>query len=166
MGLQRDKRSKRRRLMKEQDGRCIYCSEPMGEGRQRQTLDHIIPKAEGGTLRNSNIVLACQPCNVDRAQMDAFVYLIRRLMIESCVRRGILVGAKKHRRRQGKIRPRHLGPVGGGLPGNGKRPHQGGHPSEEGPPEEDIEDQDGGGLRVTASPRDGRREEVQPSRDA
>lgn len=69
-----------------QGGRCFYCSQPMwlsdpvrfarrydlsvARARQLQcTAEHLRPKAEGGTLRRSNVVASCLFCNRTRGRV-------------------------------------------------------------------------------------------------
>lgn len=42
-------------------GRCQYCSVKMT--RKQATLDHVVPRAQGGKTNWTNVVLACTPCN-------------------------------------------------------------------------------------------------------
>lgn len=49
---------KTRRFVLERDGHlCAYC------GRDANTVDHITPKAAGGTDTPDNLVAACRSCN-------------------------------------------------------------------------------------------------------
>jgi 5-methylcytosine-specific restriction endonuclease McrA len=41
--------------------RCQYC------GDRAQTLDHIVPRSRGGDHTWENVVAACRPCNVHKA---------------------------------------------------------------------------------------------------
>ena len=43
---------------------CHYCGEPGG------TIDHVIPRSQGGRLVKSNCVPACAPCNNFRKDAD------------------------------------------------------------------------------------------------
>lgn len=47
------------------DFRCAYC------GREHEaralSVDHVVPKAQGGTTSWENVVTACVPCNVKKA---------------------------------------------------------------------------------------------------
>jgi 5-methylcytosine-specific restriction endonuclease McrA len=43
-----------------QSGRCFYCDAPVGA---KATVDHLIPRAYGGTDEPANIVLAHRRCN-------------------------------------------------------------------------------------------------------
>ncbi len=59
------KNRKRRALLLADDPFCFYCRIPLTL--DDSTLDHCIPKSKGGSSRMHNLVLACQPCNVDKA---------------------------------------------------------------------------------------------------
>ena len=51
-----------RRAVLERDGwQCSYCHKHL-EGRDA-TVDHIVPKAAGGTDEADNLVAACRRCN-------------------------------------------------------------------------------------------------------
>lgn len=57
---QQRRRKIRARLM-QQNPRCFYCQSPVDwDG---ATLDHVLPKAKGGTDAIENLVLACRKCN-------------------------------------------------------------------------------------------------------
>lgn len=53
----------RKRLL-EQHPRCRWCSKTLTT--RTATLEHVVPKAQGGTNRWENLALACKPCNVKR----------------------------------------------------------------------------------------------------
>jgi 5-methylcytosine-specific restriction endonuclease McrA len=40
---------------------CHYCQKKLNSG--TATLDHVVPRALGGTFRNENLRLACRKCN-------------------------------------------------------------------------------------------------------
>lgn len=44
-------------------GHCEYCRSPASVSRQPFSVEHIIPKARGGTSTEENLALACQGCN-------------------------------------------------------------------------------------------------------
>ena len=44
--------------------RCCWCKRPLKF--EDATLEHLIPKSQGGTDRSSNLDIACLPCNRDR----------------------------------------------------------------------------------------------------
>jgi 5-methylcytosine-specific restriction endonuclease McrA len=59
-------------------GRCVYCgveTHRLGKGMSRSpalaSLDHVVPRSQGGPLNPANLVLACQACNNQRGVMDA-----------------------------------------------------------------------------------------------
>jgi len=70
---------RRAELSEEQGGLCIWCDEAMrGEAASGQpyprlmaTIDHIIPRAGGGTNVRTNLVAACSSCNNRRGDMPA-----------------------------------------------------------------------------------------------
>lgn len=48
---------------------CRYCGKQVIDTRPansiwQRTLDHVIPRAQGGTNRQHNLVTACWPCNM------------------------------------------------------------------------------------------------------
>jgi hypothetical protein len=61
----------RRDLHRAQHGRCPYCGRPLAStGRQQRrndprlcTIDHVVPRARGGTSDLANLVAACRACN-------------------------------------------------------------------------------------------------------
>lgn len=46
-------------------GRCHYCGDPA------TTLDHIVPKSDGGPSAQWNLTAACQPCNLIKGSWRA-----------------------------------------------------------------------------------------------
>jgi 5-methylcytosine-specific restriction endonuclease McrA len=58
---------------------CQYCgAQP---GRAQLTIDHVLPKARGGTTEWENVVAACSPCNhrkANRTPEEAGMVLARR----------------------------------------------------------------------------------------
>jgi 5-methylcytosine-specific restriction endonuclease McrA len=57
-----NKRQIKAEMLKRQKGLCYYCREPLSI--EQATLDHVLPRALGGTLKRSNLVISCGPCNV------------------------------------------------------------------------------------------------------
>lgn len=60
--------SKRKKLYDRQNGQCYYCDKHcVMDGALNHpdtaTIEHLIPKSEGGTRALSNLVMACQECN-------------------------------------------------------------------------------------------------------
>lgn len=46
-----------------QDGLCKYCNLPLPE---KDSIDHIVPLAEGGKHEIKNMQLLCLPCHVEK----------------------------------------------------------------------------------------------------
>jgi len=44
---------------------CVFCGNTFLI--DNLTIDHIIPRSKGGSNNIANLVLACRPCNEDRA---------------------------------------------------------------------------------------------------
>ncbi len=66
-------------------GACVYCGIAVvrrGPGLHRAphlaTLDHVIPRSQGGPTRAENLVLACAACNNARGVEDAESFAARR----------------------------------------------------------------------------------------
>lgn len=53
--------------------RCAYCDATD----QRLEIDHVIPRARGGTDRVSNLVLACRRCNQEKGSSSLALFLHR-----------------------------------------------------------------------------------------
>ncbi len=51
----------RRGVFARDQGLCQYC------GARAETLDHVVPRSRGGTHSWENVVAACRPCNVGKA---------------------------------------------------------------------------------------------------
>ena len=61
-----------RQRIYERDGhQCVWCGSP------GDTLDHVIPRALGGTHRPANLVTACGSCNAKRGKASAFEWIQR-----------------------------------------------------------------------------------------
>jgi 5-methylcytosine-specific restriction endonuclease McrA len=67
-----------RKIREEAHHRCHYC------GGYGETVDHKIPKSQGGTDSKTNVVCACRSCNHAKGNMpyEEFVRLINRYGIE------------------------------------------------------------------------------------
>jgi 5-methylcytosine-specific restriction endonuclease McrA len=55
----------RRNLFKRDHSTCQYCG--VQPGTAELTIDHILPRSQGGTSSWENCVLACVPCNARKA---------------------------------------------------------------------------------------------------
>ncbi|GHO59007.1 hypothetical protein KSB_74820 [Ktedonobacter robiniae] len=53
-------------LLEKWERRCAYC----GKSNLPLQIDHILPRAKGGTNRLSNLTLACEPCNQAKGNRD------------------------------------------------------------------------------------------------
>lgn len=74
-------RDRIRRLFHKQDGKCHYCKTQMALQKGRHdsaTVDHVTPKAHGGTYLAQNIVGACWTCN--NARGDTPYEMFKRLV--------------------------------------------------------------------------------------
>jgi 5-methylcytosine-specific restriction endonuclease McrA len=59
--------AKRRRIYERDGWQCCYCGVNMEhEVASKRTLDHIIPRAHGGSNHENNLVTACITCNSSR----------------------------------------------------------------------------------------------------
>jgi 5-methylcytosine-specific restriction endonuclease McrA len=64
------KSSFRREIIDTWGGCCAYCGcEP-----EKITLDHVTPKAKGGTTDRANLVPACAECNVSKNHCDVWAW--------------------------------------------------------------------------------------------
>lgn len=57
-------RMRAKKLLKKRQRNCFYCGCILTNS--NRTLEHLRPRALGGTDRADNLVLACKPCNYDR----------------------------------------------------------------------------------------------------
>jgi 5-methylcytosine-specific restriction endonuclease McrA len=60
------------------EGCCQYCAIPLN--RKSATVDHVIPRAQGGRTSWDNVALACTECNhkkADRTPVEARMPLLR-----------------------------------------------------------------------------------------
>jgi hypothetical protein len=64
------KSSFRREIIDAWNGACAYC----GCQPEKVTLDHVIPKAKGGTTDRANLVPACAGCNVSKNHCDVWAW--------------------------------------------------------------------------------------------
>jgi 5-methylcytosine-specific restriction endonuclease McrA len=60
----------RREIIDAWNGACAYC----GCQPEKVTLDHVIPKAKGGTTHRANLVPACAGCNVAKNHCDVWAW--------------------------------------------------------------------------------------------
>jgi 5-methylcytosine-specific restriction endonuclease McrA len=50
-------------IYKRANGLCKYCKSPADISAQPFSIDHIIPKSQGGQMNTENLALCCQGCN-------------------------------------------------------------------------------------------------------
>ncbi len=63
------------------DRTCSYC----GKKDVPLQVEHIQPRARGGTDRISNLCLACEPCNMDKGTQDIAVFLKKKPEVLKCI---------------------------------------------------------------------------------
>ena len=56
------KRMWRQKIKDKWDNQCAYCGSD-----EHLTIDHVVPRAKGGTDFTRNVVCACHECNQDKA---------------------------------------------------------------------------------------------------
>ncbi len=61
-------------LLEKWNRRCVYC----GVKDTQLQVEHIQPRAKGGTNRVSNLCLACEKCNVAKGTQDIKVFLAKK----------------------------------------------------------------------------------------
>ncbi|MEA5576247.1 RNA-guided endonuclease IscB [Anabaena sp. UHCC 0451] len=68
-------------LLEKWQRKCAYC----GIENVPLQVEHIHPKARGGTNRISNLCLACQKCNINKGTQDIEKFLAKKLDILKCI---------------------------------------------------------------------------------
>ena len=58
-----------RRQILEEWGCCAYCGKE-----NPTTLDHVVPKARGGSTTKANLVACCGDCNISKSHEDVFCW--------------------------------------------------------------------------------------------
>lgn len=69
----------RYKLIKLYGRRCAYCKKEFT--RRELTLDHVMPRSQGHG-RIGNIVLACRPCNADKANKILPIANLQKLALD------------------------------------------------------------------------------------
>lgn len=64
---------KRREVYERSNGRCHYCGVPLRI--EAFHLEHMLPKALGGTDDSWNLTASCQPCNAAKATKTAIQFV-------------------------------------------------------------------------------------------
>lgn len=70
-------RTVRKQVMKRDGCGCRYCGKRLTL--DTSTLDHIVPRALGGTDRKYNLCLACRDCNLAKANKSPHVFIAERM---------------------------------------------------------------------------------------
>ena len=55
-------------LLKKADVKCTYCSKELDDNKDC-TLDHVLPKSQGGTNNLKNLVICCNDCNRKKSDL-------------------------------------------------------------------------------------------------
>lgn len=62
---------KRQRIYRRDRYRCIWCDYDMTKRPKARTLDHVLPRASGGSNRTDNLITSCIGCNSRRQHRSA-----------------------------------------------------------------------------------------------
>lgn len=85
----------RTKLSSEQNHKCCWCGcttvEENGK-KNSATIEHILPKSQGGTYDFENLAMACSKCNNERKTMDVDAFLAK---ITLRVQHNVNVGSDK-----------------------------------------------------------------------
>jgi len=65
----RSARKRFRRSILDEWPECAYCGRP-----HPTTLDHVVPRARGGSQDRKNLIGACGACNLEKSDIDWFVW--------------------------------------------------------------------------------------------
>ncbi|MEU8275697.1 HNH endonuclease signature motif containing protein [Microbispora bryophytorum] len=70
----RTKRQLRAAVLRRDGWRCFYCWHRF-RGLSEVTLDHLVPRSQGGPWTAANLVVACAPCNEAKADRPPAEFL-------------------------------------------------------------------------------------------
>lgn len=70
--------SKRRTVMQRSNWSCHYCGVSFLDETVKMTLDHLMPKCQGGKNGNKNLVACCNECNQSKADLSRDMFLTLR----------------------------------------------------------------------------------------
>ena len=78
MSNNKSKSLRRKEVWKKTNGLCAHCGRKVSE--RYKTIDHFIPKIEGGTNDMKNLIPLCKHCNTSKAfniinPIDYYIYL-------------------------------------------------------------------------------------------
>lgn len=63
---------RRNECLQRQNSQCLYCGTAIGM--TNSELDHIVPRAGGGSSRRDNLVAVCRPCNSGKGRLPFSVF--------------------------------------------------------------------------------------------
>jgi hypothetical protein len=70
----------RNRLAEAQNWRCCWCARltvPEPNRRDSATIEHVVPRSDGGTDHPDNLAMSCLSCNNNRGTKPADLYLVQ-----------------------------------------------------------------------------------------
>ena len=107
------KPSTRRRIYARDEHKCVWCFAPVAStanpahlpaGTRQATVDHIVPRARGGSNRPSNLVTCCAGCNAKRGHrsVPVFAAALCAKLSDDCAKRidRIVCRVRAHARRK------------------------------------------------------------------
>lgn len=56
------------RILRRDGYRCVYCG--VGAKDRRLEVDHIVPRSNGGSNQDTNLITACWQCNNGKGNAD------------------------------------------------------------------------------------------------
>lgn len=59
------------------DPRCHYCRKPVCNN--SSTIDHVVPRSQGGTNEQGNLVLCCFDCNNEKGSQSYLAFFNRKV---------------------------------------------------------------------------------------
>jgi hypothetical protein len=59
----------RKDILEAWDNKCAYCGSD-----RAHTLDHIVPRAKGGSTKRGNLLACCPTCNLDKSDIDMLLW--------------------------------------------------------------------------------------------
>lgn len=68
------RRGRKRRQLWTKDNRCSYCKRALKF--EESTIDHKVPRSQGGKNNRENLTLACGPCNRDKGSKSEEEFLV------------------------------------------------------------------------------------------
>jgi 5-methylcytosine-specific restriction endonuclease McrA len=98
LGLLNKNRKRRRAFLHAWGGRCVYCAKPLkAEADNSQpvevmTVEHIVPRVDGGGDIIANLCPACDRCNADRASHPLRPDFAARLLDRAAAVQAVLIG--------------------------------------------------------------------------